>query len=76
MIARGPDDFSTSDADKTYGRTYKRLPIDEQNAIVYLAGNKIYMFSFATQVGAVIEDQAICSLLTAAFDDHWEKTKS
>lgn len=76
IIAKGPDDFRITDESTRYGRSIKHLDTDEQNAGVYLVGNKVYLFSFKDNVGVMIENQTISAFLTAAFDDHWEKTKS
>ncbi|MEN9390063.1 MAG: hypothetical protein RLZZ283_163 [Candidatus Parcubacteria bacterium] len=75
VIAKGPDDFRITDESTRYGRKIKHLPIDEQNAGIYLTGNRTYLFSFKDNVGVMVENQAITQFLQSAFDDHWSRLK-
>lgn len=75
FIAKGPDDFKITDATQKLGRDFKRLATDEQDASIYIVGNKVYLFSFKDNVGVMVENQAIAQYLATAFDDHWDKTK-
>lgn len=74
FIARGPDDFKITNESSRLGRNIKHLDIDEQNAGIYLVGNRVYLFSFKENVGVVVENQAIAEFLKNAFDDHWAKS--
>lgn len=74
FIARGPDDFKITDEPSRLGRAIKHLDIDEQDAGIYLVGNRVYLFSFKDNVGVMLENQTITEFLKSAFDDHWEKS--
>lgn len=74
FIARGPDDFKITDESSKLGRNIKHLDIDEQDAGIYLVGNRIYLFSFRDNVGVLVENQTIAEFLKNAFDDHWTKS--
>ncbi|MEK7613363.1 MAG: helix-turn-helix domain-containing protein [Patescibacteria group bacterium] len=73
FIAKGPDDFRITDESTRLGRDIKHLDIDEQNAGIYLIGNRIYLFSFKDNVGVMVENQAIAGFMEDAFDDHWTR---
>lgn len=75
FIAQGPDDFRITNESTRLGRDIKRLDIDEQNAGIYLVGNRIYLFSFKDNVGVMIENQAIALFMENAFDNHWGSIK-
>jgi predicted DNA-binding transcriptional regulator len=74
FIAKGPDDFGITDESRSYGRKIKHLDIEEQNAGIYLVGDRAYLFSYRDNVGVMIKNQAIAQLLKDAFDDHWNKS--
>lgn len=73
FVAKGPDDFRITDETLRLGRDIKRLDIDEQNAGIYLVGNRVYLFSFKDNVGVMVENQAIAQFMESAFDDHWTR---
>jgi HTH-type transcriptional regulator, sugar sensing transcriptional regulator len=73
LIAHAPDDFGITDADHAMGREIKHINIPEQDAGCYIVGDQVYIFSFIDQVGLVIHNDTIAKLLTAVFDDHWNR---
>ncbi len=73
VIGRGPDDFYERSGGSKLGREVKRLDMDEQNAGVYLVGNRLYLFSYTDNVGVMIENETIIKLLTAVFDAQWSR---
>lgn len=73
LIANASDNFNIYDDRTALGRSVKRLPIDEQEAGIYLVGKGAYFFSFKDNVGVMIENQAITEYLKQAFDLLWEK---
>ena len=75
FIAKGPDDFRITDESTRLGRDIKRLDIDEQNAGIYLVGNRVYLFSFKDNVGVMVENPHIAQFMESAFDDHWARVK-
>lgn len=75
LIAKEDDDFEITDESNRYGRTIKRMNIKEQEAGLYLVGDRIYLFSYKNNMGMVIEDEAIAKLLTDVFDSHWKLIK-
>jgi HTH-type transcriptional regulator, sugar sensing transcriptional regulator len=70
FIGQGPDDFEITEKTR-YGRNVKRLKIDPQQAGIYLAGDRVYLFSYDDNVGVMVENKAIVKLLKGVFDDHW-----
>ncbi|TAK57259.1 hypothetical protein EPO17_02440 [Patescibacteria group bacterium] len=76
FIANAPDNFNIVDEKSALGRTVKHLDMEEQKAALYLVANRAYLFSYADNVGVMIENQAIIQLLKDVFDDHWEKSKN
>ncbi len=73
FVAEGDDDFEITETTQ-YGRKVKRIAMPKQNAGAYVAGKRLYLFSYTDKVGVVIENKAIVDLLTQAFDDHWKKS--
>lgn len=76
FIGNGDDDFGIIDESKRFGRNVKRLAMDPQHAGFYIVGDRLYLFSYKTGTGIVVENKEIADLLKAAFDDHWSKTES
>lgn len=74
FIANAPDAFGIRDEQSALGRTFKRLPIEPQQAAIYFVGNAIYLFSYKDNVGVMIENQAIAQYMKDVFDSFWEKT--
>lgn len=72
IIGKGPDDFGITGPDNVFGREIKRTDMEPQKAALYLVGNRIYLFSYADEVGVMIENDAIVELLTRVFDAHWK----
>jgi predicted transcriptional regulator len=72
LIGNGSDDFEITNESNRYGREVKRLNIPHQQAAAYLVGNRIYLFSYADNVGIMIENQAMVKLLKNVFDAHWQ----
>ena len=75
FIAKGPDDFKITGEATRLRRNIKHLDIDEQNAGIYIVGNRLYLFSYKENVGVMIENPSIASFLKGAFDDHWDKSR-
>ncbi len=75
FIAKGPDGFNIHDEKSAYRRTVKRLDIDQQMAGIYFVANRAYFFSYEDNVGIMIENQSIVSMLKHVFDDHWKRVK-
>lgn len=74
LIADAPDNFGIKDERTALGRSVRRLPIDEQEAGIYLVGKGAYFFSYRDNVGVMVENQAITEYLKQAFDLLWERT--
>lgn len=74
FIANAPDNFGIKDESTALGRAVKQLPIEEQQAGVYMVGNRVYLFSYKDNVGVMIENQAINSYLKEIFDILWSKS--
>ncbi|GEM_PF-2713410 len=74
FIAKGDDDFHITDAESALGRTVKRLDMPEQEAAMYLVGDRVYHFSYRDNVGVVVENKSIASILKATFDAQWQAT--
>jgi predicted transcriptional regulator len=72
FIGQGPDDLALEKG--ALGREVKRLDIPAQDAALYIAGDRVYLFSYLDSVGLVLENRAIAKLLKATFDDHWQRT--
>ncbi len=72
FIAKGPDDFHIVDEKTRLNRDIKHLDIEEQNAGIYLVGNRLYLFSFKDNVGVMIENRSIAQFIASTFDDYWE----
>ncbi|MDB5259261.1 MAG: transcriptional regulator TrmB [Candidatus Taylorbacteria bacterium] len=75
FIAKGPDGFNIRDEKSAYRRTVKHLDIDPQMAGIYFVANRAYFFSYADNVGIMIENQSIVSMLKHVFDDHWKRVE-
>lgn len=73
FVGQGEDDFGITDSSKRYGRTIKRLNMPEQDAGFYIVGDRAYLFSYLDGIGVVLENRAIAKLLTAVFEDHWNR---
>ncbi|MGB4076086.1 MAG: helix-turn-helix domain-containing protein [Minisyncoccia bacterium] len=73
LIADAPNTFGIKGPETSLGRDVKHLPIDEQEAGIYLVGKNAYFFSYKDNVGVMIENQAITEYLKQAFDLLWEK---
>jgi hypothetical protein len=74
FIAQGPDDFRITNETTKLGRDVKHLAIEEQNAGIYLVGNRVYLFSYKNNVGVMVENKEIVALMKSTFDDHWKKS--
>jgi HTH-type transcriptional regulator, sugar sensing transcriptional regulator len=73
LIADAPDDFNITGPENTLGRRVKHINIPEQDAACYIVDDRVYIFSYIDQVGLVIHNATIAKLLTAVFDDHWNR---
>lgn len=73
FIGLGADDFGITGPENQFGRDIKRLDIPPAKAGVYLVKNRIYLFSYADNVGVMVENEAIVDLLKNIFDDHWKR---
>ncbi len=74
FIAKGPDGFNITNESSSFGRSIKRIDSDPQMAGVYIVSNRIYLFSYKDNIGIMIENSTIVSLLKSAFDDHWDRS--
>ena len=75
IIGKGPKEYTISGKMNEYGRTVKKIDIDPERAAIYIAGDRIYTFSFENKIGVTIEEPAIAELLKNVFDNHWKHIK-
>jgi sugar-specific transcriptional regulator TrmB len=75
FIGKGPNDFGIIDKKTALGRMIKQLNMDPQSAGVYIVGNRLFLFSYKDNVGVMVQNDSIVSLLTAVFDDQWERVR-
>lgn len=76
LIGKGGDDFGiTEDKSTNLGREVRHMNMNAQNAGIYLVGDRIYLFSYEDDVGIMIEQRLITSLLKNIFDSEWERSK-
>ncbi len=72
LIGKGDDDFGITNEKNKLGREVKHLDIEPQQAGIYIAGNRAYLFSYEDNVGVMIENEAITKMFKATFDAQWK----
>ncbi len=72
FIADAPHDFF-SIPQMEFGRIIKKLPIDIQQSAIYIVGDSVYVFSYATSSGFVMTDPMTAKIYRDVFDDHWKR---
>jgi predicted DNA-binding transcriptional regulator len=73
FIGQGADDFKITGEASAQGRSVKHIDIEPQLGAAYFVGDRVYLFSYRDNVGVMIENQAIATMLKDAFDDHWKR---
>ena len=73
FIGKGDNDFGITNEKNKLQREVKQLVIEPQEAGIYLAGDRVYLFSYADTVGVMIENEAIVKILKANFDAQWNE---
>ena len=71
FVGKGDDDFRITNSQTALGRTVKRLDMPPQSGAMYLVGDRIYLFSYKDNVGVVVENKSIATILKATFDAQW-----
>ncbi len=75
LVAEGEDDFGIDDGLGKLGRNVKHIKMDPQNSAVYLVGGKIYLFSYDDEIGIMIDNSSMTSMLVSIFDAYWNSVK-
>lgn len=76
LIGKGGNDFGiTEDRSTNLGREVRHMNMNAQNAGIYIVGDRTYLFSYEDDVGIMIEQRLITSLLKNIFDSEWERSK-
>ncbi len=74
FVANAPDNFGITDEGSALGRDVKRVNVDEQQAGIYMVGDRVYLFSYRDNVGVMVENRAIATYLKDVFDTEWNKS--
>lgn len=71
FIAEGQDDFGISDTREKMGRTIKHINMPPQSSALYSVGDCLYLFSYDDEIGIMIKNESMVTMLNAIFDSYW-----